>query len=214
MIIDLPDTFCYKDKLGHELASINGGETLELMRDIAYADVMYAITYKIKGHKCVYCGRTLKEGKTTLDHVIPRDLGGPTIPNNLVPACPRCNAEKSNMTEWEYIEYLKLGIRERAQFFSEVIQRHERIKFKIGFKLPHGWVQIIPVSEIQVCHAPQNVNLKKIEEFYEKFGNLKKPIIIDRNGMLMEEYRIFLFAKKMHLDSIPAIVLENVHIRS
>ncbi len=45
---------------------------------------------------CQYCGRQLSN--LTIDHVIPRHLGGETIWSNVVTACPRCNHLKGGMT--------------------------------------------------------------------------------------------------------------------
>ena len=45
---------------------------------------------------CQYCGR--QTSNLTVDHVIPRRLGGETRWNNVVAACPRCNHLKGGMT--------------------------------------------------------------------------------------------------------------------
>ena len=45
---------------------------------------------------CQYCGRQTSE--LTIDHVIPRRLGGKTRWDNVVSACPRCNHLKGGMT--------------------------------------------------------------------------------------------------------------------
>lgn len=45
-------------------------------------------------HLCVYCG---KRG-TTIDHVIPRALGGVNSYENCVTACVKCNSKKANIT--------------------------------------------------------------------------------------------------------------------
>jgi 5-methylcytosine-specific restriction endonuclease McrA len=43
---------------------------------------------------CQYCGK--KDGRMTIDHVIPRLLGGDETWNNLVCACPACNNRKGH----------------------------------------------------------------------------------------------------------------------
>lgn len=45
---------------------------------------------------CQYCGRP--HPTLTIDHVIPKHLGGKTIWENLVTACPHCNHCKGGMT--------------------------------------------------------------------------------------------------------------------
>ncbi|HOP07945.1 MAG TPA: HNH endonuclease [candidate division Zixibacteria bacterium] len=48
------------------------------------------------GHRCQYCGTT--RGPMTVDHVIPKTLGGGDTWENLVCACTRCNNRKSDRT--------------------------------------------------------------------------------------------------------------------
>lgn len=47
-------------------------------------------------HTCHYCGGTSPTVALTVDHVIPRALGGTNDPSNLVAACRDCNAGKSS----------------------------------------------------------------------------------------------------------------------
>ncbi len=47
-------------------------------------------------YQCQYCGR--QTGDLTIDHVIPRRLGGETRWDNVVSACPHCNHLKGGMT--------------------------------------------------------------------------------------------------------------------
>ncbi len=47
---------------------------------------------------CTYCG----EASTETDHIWPLSRGGPDSPENVVPACGRCNRSKGTklLTEW------------------------------------------------------------------------------------------------------------------
>jgi 5-methylcytosine-specific restriction endonuclease McrA len=47
-------------------------------------------------YQCQYCGQTGRE--LTIDHVIPKRLGGPSTWENLVACCRRCNAKKGDKT--------------------------------------------------------------------------------------------------------------------
>ncbi len=51
--------------------------------------------FKRDGNRCVYCNSS--EG-LTIDHVVPRSMGGRDSWENLVTACQKCNARKGNMT--------------------------------------------------------------------------------------------------------------------
>jgi 5-methylcytosine-specific restriction endonuclease McrA len=50
---------------------------------------------------CQYCGRVCERHELNLDHVIPRDRGGPTTWENIVCSCVDCNTRKGNRTPQE-----------------------------------------------------------------------------------------------------------------
>lgn len=47
---------------------------------------------------CQYCGQVFDRKDLNLDHVIPRDRGGPTNWENIVCSCIKCNTAKGNRT--------------------------------------------------------------------------------------------------------------------
>jgi len=47
-------------------------------------------------HTCQYCGVQFPENKLNLDHVIPREKGGPMSWENIVTSCFKCNSRKAN----------------------------------------------------------------------------------------------------------------------
>jgi 5-methylcytosine-specific restriction endonuclease McrA len=48
--------------------------------------------FRRDNYTCQYCGK--REGGLTVDHVLPRHLGGEHIWTNVVAACPHCNHRK------------------------------------------------------------------------------------------------------------------------
>jgi 5-methylcytosine-specific restriction endonuclease McrA len=50
---------------------------------------------------CQYCGQVFDRRDLNLDHVIPRDRGGPTSWENIVCSCIPCNTRKANQTPQE-----------------------------------------------------------------------------------------------------------------
>jgi 5-methylcytosine-specific restriction endonuclease McrA len=50
---------------------------------------------------CQYCGSVFDRKDLNLDHVIPRDRGGPTTWENIVCSCISCNTRKANQTPQE-----------------------------------------------------------------------------------------------------------------
>lgn len=51
--------------------------------------------FKRDGYTCQYCGRNGGE-RMTIDHIIPKSLGGRTVWDNVVSACRTCNLKKGN----------------------------------------------------------------------------------------------------------------------
>ena len=52
--------------------------------------------FRRDGYTCQYCGK--RPHKPTLDHVVPRHMGGDHTWENLVTACPSCNHRKGGRT--------------------------------------------------------------------------------------------------------------------
>ena len=48
------------------------------------------------GYQCQYCGQKPPSNRLSLDHVVPRSLGGQTTWENIVTSCIRCNTRKAN----------------------------------------------------------------------------------------------------------------------
>lgn len=46
--------------------------------------------------RCVLCGKCTMPAERTLDHVVPRRMGGSNRPDNLVLACLRCNSSRQD----------------------------------------------------------------------------------------------------------------------
>ena len=61
--------------------------------------------YARDGHQCVWCLYAPEPGeKLTLDHVVPRKLGGSNRYWNLITACHACNSHRRDMPAAEFAE--------------------------------------------------------------------------------------------------------------
>lgn len=54
--------------------------------------------------ECHYCGRRLYWFSMTLDHVVPRAVGGPDELSNLLLCCCKCNRKKGALS---YVEFVR-----------------------------------------------------------------------------------------------------------
>lgn len=66
-----------------------------------------------QNHRCAYCGSFMCEDPlsphmATVDHVVPRSLGGGNEWENLVAACWACNMGRGNGDAIEYFEHVKV----------------------------------------------------------------------------------------------------------
>lgn len=57
------------------------------------------------GNKCHYCGVDLNIFNTEIDHAIPVARNGSSEISNLRASCKKCNEEKGDKTEGEYLEW-------------------------------------------------------------------------------------------------------------
>ena len=87
---------------------------------------------------CQYCGHVFERKDLNLDHVIPRDHGGPTSWENIVCSCIECNTQKANRTPLEAGMYL--------------IRKPKRPKWRpfihVSFGLPHhdSWKHFLDIA--------------------------------------------------------------------
>ena len=174
---------------------------------------MYEITFRKYGRRCFYCGKVFPKDKITIDHIFPQDFGGPTITDNLVPACKQCNTEKSNMTKNQFMSYIEARKHGKGKEFRKEFNK----KIKYGkYKIPGNWITKRKITEITVVfdlkEKYQKDKMRTIKYFYNTYGILKKPIVIDKNGFLLDGFMILMFAKTKGIEEIPVIVLDNVEV--
>lgn len=112
--------------------------------------IVRAVWSKTGGH-CWYCGVQLERyhpgagvnhrygllvGRhyfMEIDHAQPASRGGPSSLDNLLPACPRCNAEKNNRTVEEYRQDITRHINGVPKFREKQLRWLE----SNGFSFPH-----------------------------------------------------------------------------
>ena len=210
MIIELPDNFSYKDQ-----AIVEDG-VLKILNAYNWKRIAYEISVAVKGKKCWFCGKELEDAEVTIDHLYPQSLGGLTIPENIAPTCSRCNNNKSNLTEVQYRHILAAPSDQRGAIRRKFLQRNEAKKAKTGYVLPKDWITRTRITNILVSmDTDQKYPFRKfgkIEKFYKQYQRLPYPIVVDRNGYLLDGFLIVMFAKSKNISNIPTIRLENVEV--
>lgn len=210
MIIELPEKLTY----GNQVEIVNG--ILKIPPGLSWREFMYKLTIAKKGRECWYCGKKLRKEEITMDHLYPQDLGGPTISNNLAPTCSDCNSEKGNLTEKQYRNIIRAPKNKKKEIRSKFLKSNEERKIKRGYFLPDKWITARKIDTVLVTllmgETYTGKRYTKIENFYQQYGHLPYPIIVDRNNYLLDGFLVLIFAKNNNLLRVPTIVLENVEV--
>ena len=211
MKIPLPEEYSFK-----KIAKVED-EILHIFVPIEFEDLMYGITYATKEtDRCYYCLKPLTRENSTLDHIYPRNLGGPSIPNNLCVSCGNCNSNKSNMFEKNFLTYTSLSNDEKKKFYKDYNSFLHFLKKWYVPIMPNDWVTYERIDKIDLVDFPypfvKGKSYNKVRKFYKKYGRLYRAIIVDRNFKLLDGFNTFIFAKEKNISSVPVIILENVEL--
>lgn len=96
-------------------------------------------------NRCQYCGRHFSTKELSLDHVLPRSLGGKSVWKNIVCACIQCNARKGGRTpEQAHMKLIKA---------PQKPKRNPLIHVHLGHTRYQSWKQFLD-------HAYWSVELK------------------------------------------------------
>ena len=91
-----PDWIVHSEKLALNVPSV--AVTREYFPHQKYVKFSRYNLYMRDLYKCQYCDDVFDWEDLTIDHVIPRSLGGRTVWENVVTACKTCNYEKGSST--------------------------------------------------------------------------------------------------------------------
>ncbi len=64
------------------------------------------LVYQLYGGKCAYCHRALKRHEATVDHWLPKAMGGGNGVKNLRLACWKCNNRKGSLHPDEWAKWI------------------------------------------------------------------------------------------------------------
>jgi len=75
-------------------------------------------------YKCAYCSHKCDHATATVDHVVPRSMGGKSTWENLVTSCSECNSRKRDRTPREAGMPLRIKAREPSYIPFLVVRRN------------------------------------------------------------------------------------------
>ncbi|MHC4913170.1 MAG: HNH endonuclease [Planctomycetota bacterium] len=96
-------------------------------------------------NRCQYCGQKYPTSELSLDHVIPRSMGGKSVWTNMVCACTDCNVKKGGRTPKQaQLTLIQKPVRPK---------RNPLVHFHLGHQRYRSWKQFLD-------HAYWSVELK------------------------------------------------------
>lgn len=211
MNILLPkDGFKVYDKDGNVSAEVKK-KTLYLYRPQDFKKIQYELTHEIYGDTCMFCH---KAPATTMDHRIPQAFGGPTITNNLYPACKNCNETKASMYEDEFAEYLELPDKKsRREYVKSLKEIQESRKFGTISALPDEWLEkecrstLLAIIYVDEPLGEKHAKCKRHHVHYKKN---KDALVYSKNYVLLDGFTEFFVGKEENRKNENHIWLENV----
>ena len=214
MKIQLPETFIYTSRTKTSSAYVKDG-ILYVSGCISFEDLMYTLTYVVKGYdKCYYCGCELTDKNRTLDHMYPRRWGGISIPENLIPSCKNCNRDKMDMTYEQFMKYRKLKSKKnKEEYYQQCLTENLRTRKRAQFVLDKDWLCVYDIGELlryMKFNKLEPNKSKALAAYYRNWGQYTHPMIVSSNDWVLKGKHILHHAKGIKRKSVMAIVLENV----
>jgi 5-methylcytosine-specific restriction endonuclease McrA len=81
------------------------------------------------GSRCQYCGKKFPTNELSLDHVVPRMLGGGSQWENIVCACTKCNTKKGGRTpEQAHMKLIQKPVKPKRNPAIHLHLNHDRYK--------------------------------------------------------------------------------------
>ena len=78
-------------------------------------------------NRCQYCGKKFPTPELSLDHVVPRSLGGKSSWENLVCACTKCNVKKGGRTPHQaHMKLIKKPVKPKTTPMIHIHLNHQR----------------------------------------------------------------------------------------
>lgn len=110
--------------------------------------------------KCFYCD----EPATTDDHIVPKSKGGQRL-NNLVPACRLCNTTKGDVSQDNFIAFMKFVKDNGYNLKALSRSRRKMIKYRFlkatGIRIPEFQKELINII------LPKEERLKALSKLNE-----------------------------------------------
>ena len=113
-----------------------------------------AALYAAQNGKCHYCGERMswtpeRDDSLTLDHIIPRALGGTNAQTNLIACCRDCNNRKGMSPYWAFKAFTSLYGKKRITEVMRSLSReryeHEQRMWDALHGIPH-----VPVIKVEL----------------------------------------------------------------
>lgn len=137
-------------------------------RDMLPPGEKYALYSETK-YKCAHCGRNLRYGEATVDHIIPISKGGAHVRENWTILCEACNQEKYNhiIAPKDYYAYLPEAKLKQAQaMFEDYLKNNDWLSWENLFRTDRFELEskhaIINPKSGKMFMVPTHVKIRKL----------------------------------------------------
>ena len=127
------------------------------------------------------------------------------------------NQKSLFITEDAMYEVLMRSRKEGAKPFRKEIKKYQDYTRQFNdFNIPIEWLtekriyQLIVVFNMQENYKGKKY--QKIAKYFETYHHFQKPIIIDKNGFVLDGFLAVMYARNVGLEKLPVIQLENVEV--
>ena len=127
-----------------------------------YQTTLRAFVIHRDNSTCRYCGKKAKPSE--LDHVVPRSLGGPNTPWNLVVACHKCNRRKDNQTVTEFLRRRPQRLADIEAQLQKPLASAAHMNVMIPELLNRLRQQEVPVTEHDAAQTAANRQTLNVEK--------------------------------------------------
>lgn len=167
---------------------------------------------------CECCGKPLTRDNISLDHVIPKDFGGPTFQQNLRIICKKCNSRKGNLLKKDSDKLLKMlkkreGRDKIKKFCHNKVEKTTKKFLKKKSFLPKSWITKIERDKI-ICAGEETISCDKETDFFKEHGFLKNIVIVDKNNKLLDQKSVYKILKQTcsKKEKVNVIKISNIEI--
>lgn len=134
---------------------------------------------KAARNRCIVCG---SNENLTLEHLLPRALGGTSYFYNTVVTCADCNSAKNSLHPLEWVAKLINPSQELLEVINFSLDMHAKVNAGLFFeKLNKNGIPLVNLERCTCVNCKENYNIPAYFEYRDKpYCNFCSPKYVDK----------------------------------